>query len=223
MKSVDSFEPKMSPRAFGDMTRADDLTVAVWHIPTERAMHLFEINTVDRIAAFMATATHESSNFTRFEESLYYSRPERIAEVWPSRFHPVGQPQDGLLDPVAYARNPSKLANEVYANRMGNGPAASGDGWRYRGRTIGQVTVLDMYLQVEQRFGWPCVAHPEILLDPEKGALATGHVWDIKNCNDAADARDIPRVRRQWQGGRLGLPEVLALYAGNRRILGATR
>ena len=96
-----------------------------WLNALNQAMTKFEINTSARIAAFLAQVAHESSETTTLSENLNYSAV-RLTQVWPQRFPSVVLAQ-------AYAKNPEKLANFVYAGRGGNGNSASGDGWRYRG------------------------------------------------------------------------------------------
>src|SRR4029453_2056107 len=103
-----------------------------WTAALNKAMDRFEINSIQRIAAFLAQLAHESGEFERLRESLNYSA-ERLTKVWPNRF-----PTVAAAEP--FARNEQKLGNKVYANRLGNGDEASGDGFRYRGRGLIQLT-----------------------------------------------------------------------------------
>lgn len=156
-------------------------------------------------AHFFAQCYHETGGFTRFEENLNYTSAERIAAVWPSRF-----PTPASAEP--YVRQPEKLANAVYANRMGNGDAASGDGWRYRGRGALHLTGRDNY----RRFAGSASAYARALDIPELVAsefafesaahfFDTNRVWKI-----AADGvRDevIQAVTSKVNGGAIGLAE----------------
>ena len=112
------------------------------------ALARFGIETPRRVAAFLAQCHVESAGFTALEENLMYSSAARLIQVWPSRF-----PNTGAATP--FVRNPQRLANLVYANRNGNGPQASGDGWRYRGRSPIQLTGRDNYSRMAALAGLP--------------------------------------------------------------------
>ncbi len=105
---------------------------ANWAVPLSVAMERFAIDTPQRMAAFLAQVAHESAETACLEENLNYSA-RRLMAVWPKRFPTLAEAQP-------YARNPQNLANRVYSGRGGNGDAASGDGWRYRGRGLFQLT-----------------------------------------------------------------------------------
>src|SRR5712692_10955616 len=124
----------------------------------DEALTRYTINTPPRIAAFVAQVAHESGDFRYSEENLNYSwRALRL--TWPTRF---------LTDQIAqgYHRQPEKIANHVYANRNGNGDEASGDGWRFRGRGLIEVTGRANYLDYLQ-----AIAEPAVLANPEQLAL----------------------------------------------------
>jgi putative chitinase len=194
---------------------------AAWHMPMERAMAAYSINTPLRIAAFLATIAHESRGLRDLEENLYYSRAERLSAVWPSRFSKPGVIANGLLPPESYACNPERLANAVYCDRMGNGPASSGDGWRYRGRGPGQHTGAAQYERCGKAIGVNLLSDPDKLKEPHWGSLATAETWAHNRCNDFADRQDMVRVTELWNGGRTGMPERLALFSSIRKILEA--
>ena len=103
-----------------------------WAGPLNAAMERFEINTPPRVAAFLAQVAHESGELARLVENLNYTAA-RLVAVWPTKFPTVEAAQP-------YERNPERLANRVYAKRLGNGDTASGDGWRFRGRGLIQLT-----------------------------------------------------------------------------------
>ena len=115
---------------------------ALFYGPLMLAADRFDIDTELRVAAFLAQLSHESSRFTRVVENLNYSA-DRLAKVWPSRFADMtGQP---TATAKRIARRPEDIANVTYAGRMGNGSAGSGDGWKYRGRGLIQITGREMY------------------------------------------------------------------------------
>lgn len=119
----------------------------------------FGMNDKVDIQELLAQMGEESAGLTKFEEGLSYSA-ERLTQVWPKRF-----PTAAAAKP--YARNPQKLANKVYANRMGNGDEASGDGYRFRGKGALQITGRTNTVNVGKKLGQDFVANPELLLQPE--------------------------------------------------------
>jgi putative chitinase len=156
-----------------------------------------------RTAHFMAQILHESMGLAVQFESLNYS-PERLAVVWPSRFQPKGP-----LNPLPYAHNPQKLANEVYAGRMGNtGP---NDGYTYRGRGLLQLTGKDSYREVTDilRKDYPgapdFVALPDEVISAKWCLAIAAAVWLAKGCNTLADQDDIRKITRAINGGVIGL------------------
>lgn len=149
-------------------------------------------------AAFIAQAMHESSNFTRLEENLYYSKPERICAVWPRRF-PV------LASAVPFARNPKGLANKVYGGRMGNtGP---NDGFVYRGRGAFQLTGKDNYRAASDALGLDFVADPDQVARPAAAAFTAAWFWDKTGCAEALRAGGIDATTRVINGGMVGAEE----------------
>lgn len=157
------------------------------------------INTAQREAHYIAQLAHECAEFTRLEENLNYSA-KRLLEVWPRRF-PLAS------EAARYANNPEKLANKVYANRLGNGDEASGDGWRYRGRGPIQITGRDNYDTAGKAIGYDLVATPEALLRPAIGCDVAGWFWRSRKLNELADADDIRQITLRINGGTHGLEE----------------
>ncbi len=158
-----------------------------------------------RLAHFMAQILHESDAFTVQRENLNYSAA-RLVQVWPGRFRPRGP-----LDPADYACNEEKLANAVYGGRMGN--TAPGDGYRYRGRGILQLTGRDNYADartlLRRKFdGVPDFTEdPEAVLDPAWCLAIAAAYWQDRGCNSAADRDDLAGVTRRINGGAVGLPQ----------------
>lgn len=159
----------------------------------------FGINPGNRLEYFLAQLGHESAGCTRLEEGLNYSAL-RLTQVWPSRFPNLAAAQP-------YANNPEKLANKVYAGRMGNGPPESGDGYRYRGRGLIQITGKDCYTAVGQRAGLDLVNKPEQAASPDSALRVACGYWKWKDINAACDAGDFVKVTKLINGGTVGLDD----------------
>lgn len=181
------------------------LTAEPWHQPMCAAMAQFDIGTQRRQAMFLAQVGHESASLSRLEENLNYSA-QRLQQVWPRRFPTID-------DAHYYEHSPERLANLVYASRMGNGAYESGDGYRYRGRGPIQITGADAYRQAGAALNLPLIEQPEMVLDTVVGAQVAAWVFAIwKGCNPAADADDIDAVTRLINGGTVGLDDRIARY-----------
>jgi putative chitinase len=163
----------------------------------------FEVNTPKRVAAFLAQWAHETQGFTRFVENLNYSA-KGLLSTFPRHFTPE-QAED-------YARQPEKIANRVYANRMGNGPEASGDGWRYRGRGAPMLTGRENYRVFGRKLGLDLEANPDRAAEPGIGFRLAGLFWRDRNLNELADRGDFKLMTRRINGGLIGLEDRLALY-----------
>lgn len=162
-------------------------------IPLRRAFERFEIDKPVRAAAFLAQAAHESMHFTRLEENLRYSKPERIMAVFPSTVH-------SIADAVPLINNPEALACKVYANRLGNGDEASGDGWRYRGRGLFQITGRANYMAAGGALSVDLKNHPGCVAEPVHAAMTAGWFWSAAGCNDLADSMQIDAITRKING-----------------------
>ena len=171
------------------------------------------LDTEHRLAMWTATIVHESNHLRDLEENLSYSA-QRIVEIWPARF-------PGIAAARPFSRNPERLANRVYANRMGNGPEESGEGWRYRGRGLIQITGRAMYERCGEGLAQPLLQKPDILLKPDLAALSAGWYWTANGCHALADADDMRGVTRIVNGGLNGLEERLEYLARARRVLEA--
>ena len=183
-------------------TVADD-----WADTFARVMADTQWSSPDDLPNFLGQVIHESARLTRLEENLFYSA-ERLVQVWPRRFPTLASAQP-------FARNPRALANKVYGGRLGNtGPD---DGWRYRGRSLIQVTGRDNYALVEELTGIPVVAEPDLLLEQEP-ALRASVAWWEEAVPDAV-LGDSARVTRVVNGGAHGMEERKRLTAVARRLL----
>jgi putative chitinase len=170
----------------------------------DAAMRRFEINTPSRMAAFAAQLAHESGQLQRWTENLNY-RWERLRQVFPKYFTSDAQAQ-------AFDRKPERIANRVYASRLGNGPEASGDGWRYRGRGPIQLTGRDNYRACGSAIGVDLVEDPDLLATPGPGCLAAAWFWARNGLNALADAGDFVTITRRINGGLNGLAERRAFW-----------
>lgn len=163
----------------------------------------YKINTPLRLAAFLAQVDHESQGFTRTLENLNYSATALTA-TWPKRFPPEIALQ--------YHRQPERIANRAYADRMGNGAESSGDGWRYRGRGYIQLTGRDNYMDFSRNKRMP-LEEVAAYLETEQGAMESAAWWySSRNLNALADKGDIKGMTKVINGGYNGLADRVALY-----------
>jgi putative chitinase len=164
----------------------------------------FDINTPDRIAGFLSQIAHESAGFTATRENLNYSA-EALCRVWPSRFNAANCQE--------YARNPEKIANKAYSSRMGNGDEESGEGAKFLGRGLIQLTGKDNYTRFSNAVGVDAVENPELVAEPEMAALSAGWFWSTNGLNALADAKDVVGMTKRINGGTHGLDDRQAKYA----------
>lgn len=158
-------------------------------------------------AHFVSQVLHESGGLRWLEENLSYSA-ERLTAVWPKRF-----PNTDRARP--YARNPEKLANYVYAGRMGN--SEPGDGWKYRGRGLIQITGRSNYELVQELTGMDVVTTPDLLTEPN-AALLSALAWWGESLPEADDM-SVEQVTRVVNGGLNGLDERKRLFERAMRVL----
>lgn len=178
------------------------------------AMRAFEINTLLRTAAFIAQTSHESAQFTHMLESLNYTKAGGLMATWPKRF-----PNEASALP--FVRNEEKLANFVYADRMGNGNSASGDGFRYRGRGVIQLTGRDGYRRAGEALGLNLVGQPELAQAPEVAFQVAGLYWKSNGLNELADVPNLKAITQRINGGQVGQPERAKNFELARRVLEA--
>lgn len=171
------------------------------------AMNEFGITTESRCLAFLAQMSHESQGFTKLVENLNYSAA-RLAAVWPSRYSAgtilvKGKKQEtpNALA-IKLAGKPQALANNVYANRMGNGNEASGDGWRYRGRGFKMITGKTNYSLVGNGIGSNLLLAPELLEQYDTAARASAWMWVDTGLNKYADVNDFDTISKIINVGR---------------------
>jgi putative chitinase len=184
-----------------------------WHEALEQLLPDYEINTPKRIAAFIAQCAHESGGFRFVSENLNY-KAESLMKVFPKYFHDRDLAQ-------SCQKQPAKIANIVYANRMGNGDTASGDGFRYRGRGLIQLTGKDNYTWFAASIEISVQEAAEYLETFEGAAQSACWFWENNNLNKWADLGDIEKMTRIINGGTIGLEDRKKHYAHALHILGA--
>jgi len=185
--------------------------VAGFFVPAlNTAMNRFAIVTPARISAFIAQCGHESAQLTQLVENLNYGA-QALQSTWPTRFPAA------LAARVA--RKPEQIANIAYASRMGNGPAASGDGWKYRGRGLIQITGKDGYQNCGEALGLDLINHPELLEQPDHAAMSAAWYWATHGLNTLADAGAFTKTTQIINGGQNGADDRLALYNEAKAVL----
>lgn len=161
--------------------------------PLNDALARFDIDTPQRIAAFLGQMMVESSCFCHMEENLYYSDPARIFAVFPSHFH-------NAAEAVPYAKNPPKLGARVYASRLGNGDESSGDGYTFRGRSPIMLTGKSGYLDAGTALGKNYVQQPDSVASPSDCFLVAAWFWHTNKLNFLADANNISAITKAVNG-----------------------
>jgi putative chitinase len=186
-----------------------------WLPHVQAAFDRFNINTERQVAAWIAQCAHESAGFKMLTENLNYSA-DTMAVVWPSRFAVLGPDKKpvkvkGKNQPNKFAlalhRQPEMIANTVYANRMANGNIESGEGWKYRGRGLKQLTGKDNYTRCGQGLGMDLVGNPDLLLTPEGASLSAAWFWSVNKCGPIADSGDFVALTKKINGGTIGLED----------------
>uniref|UniRef100_C6E6S2 Lytic enzyme n=1 Tax=Geobacter sp. (strain M21) TaxID=443144 RepID=C6E6S2_GEOSM len=186
---------------------------AAWVDALNKFMPKYDITGLLRGSGFISQTGHECEGFTDVTENLNYSAGALTA-TWPKRFPPEVAKQ--------YARQPERIANRAYANRMGNGPEESGDGWRHRGRGCIQLTGGDMYRAFAKAAGRPYETIAAYLETREGAVESACWFWTkVKNLNPVADTGDIVAMTKLVNGGTNGLADRKRLYAHARILLAA--
>lgn len=186
------------------------LTAAKWQHPFADEVQPEKFSQgVRDLLDWLPQILHESAMLECTSERLSYT-PERIVQVWPSRF-------PTLASAIPYAHSPAKLANKVYADRMGNGPESSGDGYRFRGRGPIQLTGRAGYAHVGDLIGQDLTSLPELMEQPRFGLEAAIAWWENKVPDEMLG--DQVRLRRRVNGGTLGLAHVAGLRVKLQELL----
>jgi putative chitinase len=181
--------------------------VPQWHNALIQLLPDYEINTPKRIAAFIAQCAHESANFRILTENLNY-KWQSLRKVFPKYF-----PTDELAQ--QYASRPNRaeaIANRIYASRMGNGPEESGDGWRFRGRGLIQLTGKQNYMWFAASLEITPEEATEYLMTFEGAAQSACWFWETNKLNQWADNGDIVTLTKRINGGTIGLDDRIKHY-----------
>lgn len=184
--TLDQLDMAIPPARYEDIEK--------YHPFLDEAMEMVNISTGVRQAAFLAQIAVESANLSAVYENLNYSA-NALIKTWPSRFwlpsYDGEQCPPNRRDARLYHRQPEKIANACYGGRYGNGPEETGDGWKFRGRGLKQVTFHDNYLAYSRWIGDPSIMDdPDQLGQPRHAALSAAWYWDSRNLNELADYDD---------------------------------
>ncbi len=195
----------------------------IWAAALAAILPKYAIDSPLRLAAFLAEVGHESNGFTSLVENLNYSA-QALAVTWPNRY--AVDPKAKTKTPNALAiklnRNPEAIANNVYANRLGNGNEASGDGWAHRGRGGLQCTGRGNYINFATAIGKPYAEITAYLETPEGAVESACWFWSTNKLNPLADAEKIVQITRIINGGYNGLAGRQARYDQARALLATT-
>ena len=173
----------------------------------------YEINTPKRVAAFIAQCAHESGGFRALKENLNY-KAESLVKIFPKYFKTLTEAQ-------GYAKKPEKIANKIYGGRMGNGPESSGDGFRYCGRGLIQLTGKENYTWFAESLEMELADVPEYLQTFEGAVQSACWFWETNNLNQWADKGDILTMTKRINGGTIGLEDRKKHYEHALHVLGA--
>lgn len=173
----------------------------------------YEIDTPKRVASFIAQCAHESGGFRALKENLNY-RAESLLKIFPKYFKT-------LTEANAYARQPEKIANKIYGGRMGNGPESSGDGFRYCGRGLIQLTGKENYSWFAASLEMELIDVPEYLQTFEGAVQSACWFWETNKLNQWADKGDILTMTKRINGGTIGLEDRKKHYEHALHVLGA--
>lgn len=173
-----------------------------WIDAINETFEKFDISTPERQACFLGQCAHESGGFTALSENLNYSAAS-LCRVWPKRF-------PTMTDGQNCERNPQKIANKVYASRMGNGDEESGEGYAYRGRGLIQLTGKSNYQACGDALGVDLVENPDLVATPQYAALSAGWFWNKNKLNNYADKGDMEGLTKKINGGTHGIEDRVA-------------
>jgi putative chitinase len=184
-----------------------------WYDACSNILPEYEINTPQRVAAFIAQCAHESAGFTALKENLNY-KAASLRKVFPKYF-----PTDEIA--AQYANKGEMIANRVYGGRMGNGPEESGDGFRYCGRGLIQLTGKQNYTSFAESLEMEVEEVPEYLATFEGALQSACWFWETNNLNQWADKGDILTLTKRINGGTIGLDDRIKHYNHALHVLGA--
>ena len=194
----------LTPSNFQKATGVTDAQRDMWFPRISASMAAFGITTGLRQAHFLAQVGHESAGFTKTEEGLNYSE-NALTAMFGTRI--TGAQANSYGRNAAHPANQKMIANIIYANRNGNGDVASGDGYRYRGRGLIQITGKANYTALTGQLSADVVANPDLLKEPMQAAMSAAAWWKNHGLNELADTDDVTRITRVINGGTNGLED----------------
>jgi putative chitinase len=171
-----------------------------WYAALNEILPDYEIDTVQRVGCFLGQTAHESGNYRAIRENLNY-KAEGLIHIFGSHF------PGGLAEAKQYEHNQERIANRIYENRMGNGPESSGDGFKFRGRGLIQLTGRENYQFFADSIGEDIESIPAFLETFEGAVQSACYFWESAKLNALADKGDIKRMTKVINGGYLGLAE----------------
>jgi putative chitinase len=171
-----------------------------WFEPLQETFEKYQINTPKRQACFLGQTMHESGGYKFLRENLNYSA-KALMNTWPSRFPDADTAEK-------FERQPEKIANKVYSGRMGN--TEDGDGAKYIGRGLIQLTGKDNYKAFGDAIGEDLLSNPQLVEEPRYAALSAGWFWNKRGLNALADAMDITTLTVRINGGKIGIDDRIA-------------
>ena len=194
----------LTPSNFQRATGVSDVLRDRWFPRIAASMNTFGITTALRQAHFLAQIGHESAGFTKVEEGLNYSE-NALTALFGKRMTATQAKAYGRN--AEHPANQKMIANIIYANRNGNGDVASGDGYRYRGRGLIQITGKANYAALSGQLSADIVAHPDLLTEYMQAAMSAAAWWKNHGLNELADLDDVTRISKVINGGTNGLDD----------------
>jgi len=209
----------LTPSNFQKATGVSDALRDTWFPRISASMAAFGITNALRQAHFLAQVGHESAGFTKTEEGLNYSE-NALTAMFGKRITAAQANAYGRN--TAHPANQKMIANIIYANRNGNGDVSSGDGYRYHGRGLIQVTGKANYAALNGQLSADLVANPDLLKEPLQAAMSAAAWWKNHGLNELADADDVTRITKVINGGTNGLDDRITRLLKAKGILCAT-
>ncbi len=201
----------LTPSKFQQATLLPLDRAEAWTKPLINVFQKFDLSTPIRQAAFIAQCGHESDGFRVLVENLNYSA-DGLHSVFKKYFPTIDET-------AAYARQPEKIANKVYADRLGNDSEESGDGWKFRGRGLIQITGKDSYRAFGVAVGQDFLSNPDLVAQPIWAAESAGWFWNAHHLNAIADSEDTRLLTYKINGGFNGLEDRVRRYGMARSVL----
>lgn len=209
----------LTANSFQQATGVSNALRDAWFPHIAASLSAFQISTPLRQAHFLAQTGHESAGFLKVEEGLNYSE-NALTAMFGKRI--TAEQARAYGRNAMHAANQKMIASIIYANRNGNGDMASGDGYRYRGRGLIQITGKANYAALVKQLGADVVANPDLLLGYRFAAMSAAAWWKNNGLNELADSDDVTRITRIINGGTNGLDDRKSRLSKSKGILCST-